>query len=146
MADLTRYLSEFAGAIETLLEANKVTLGLQDVWYGDQALVPRTPAVAVEPGTKDVQLNNAFRRPEAEMTVYILVYHATFGSPQDNRRDADLLAEEIEDLLNNQNQMSGLVIHSYVSRVESGYATKNNTMMRSTRLTFTGLTKYQLSS
>jgi len=146
MADLTKSLSEFSAAVEEILTDNKATLGLEDIFYGDQALVPRTPAVAIEPGTKDVGEPNPFRRVDATITVYIIVYHATFGSPQDNRRDADTLAEAIEDLLNNASQMDGLVIHSYVSRVESGYASKNNTIMRSSRLTFTGLTKYQLTS
>lgn len=123
-------------AVTAKLESNVEALGLTDVFFGDQDLIPRSPAACVEPGTKERDLQGANRRTENTFTIYILVYHSEVRSPQSNRRDADVLAEAIETLLHQDATLSGLVRHCYVVKVESGYARKQNGVMRSSRITF----------
>jgi len=136
----------FAKAVQTLLETNQVALGIEQIFFGDQTRIAKTPTVCVEMGDKDVSLVSAFRGAEADISCYVIAYLAVFGSPQDNAEEAGDLADAIETVLHEDAQLGGLVLHCYVSRVEPGYATKGNSIMRAVRLTFKGQTKYQLSS
>lgn len=135
-----------AAYLEGLLNTNKVSLGLQDVFYGDQARIPRTPVACVETGDKSVELNGAPRRVMATMTNYVIIYHASVASPQGNRRDNDALAETIETLINSDAQMASSVIDSLVRAVEYGYAERTNTIYRTSRLTIEARQQEQLPS
>ena len=141
---LTDSLVTVVDAVVAKLEAAADDLGLTDVFYGDQELIPRSPAACVETGTKDRSLRGATRRTDNAFTVYVLVYHSEVRSPQSNRRDADVLAESIETLLHQDKTLGGLVTHCYVTRLESGYSRKQNALLRSSRLTFVGENVLQL--
>jgi hypothetical protein len=132
----TDSLVTVSDAIVAKLEEHLEELGLNDVFFGDQDLIPRSPAVCVEPGDKVRDLQGATRRTENVFTIYLLVYHSEVRSPQSNRRDADSLAEAIETLLHGDATLGGLVRHCYVIKIESGYSRKSNALMRSSRITF----------
>lgn len=121
-----------------LLQANAQTLGIPDngVFYGDQERIPCSPCVCVETGDKKAVLYGAGRMTELELNIYFLVYHSEIRAVQSNRRDADILAETIGKVLNADATMGGLAIHSFVSQISSGYATKTNTTMRASRIEF----------
>lgn len=150
MTSLTKSLPVLCKYQEAKLIANSNTLGLQAVYYGDQRQIPTTPIACIEPSDKQMPTyKSATRVLSVEVTLYILVYFAVVGSPQDNRLGADDLAEAIEDLVNQDPMMSTdpaapLVIDSHVSAVESGYATKQNSIYRSSRLTIKALTQNQI--
>jgi hypothetical protein len=129
-----------------VLTANKTTLGLFDVFYGDQNLLPGSPVVCVEPDTKATELKNATRGVDVYFRTYVLVYVSFVASPEDNRKAADQLAEAIETLLNADAQCGGLVIHSMVEELTSGYATKSGTIVRASRILFTGRSVSRLPS
>lgn len=135
---LATKLSEVCDALVELLRDASEDLGIAEggVFYGDQERIPVSPAVCVEPNTKKSVLKGAGRMTEVDLEVYLLVYHSDIRNVQANRRDADKLAEAIADLVNVDGTFSGLAIHCYVSESQSGYSNKQNTTLRSTRVTF----------
>lgn len=139
-------LSQFGLQMKTLLETNAGTLGIADggIFYGDQARIPVSPAVCVEPNNKSVDLYGAGRMTEVKITLYLLVYHSEIRDISSNREDADTLAEAIATLVNSSATFYGSAIHCYVTDVTSGYSTKSNTTMRATRITWEATTQERL--
>lgn len=132
------------------LRTNATDLGLAGVAYGDQDRIPSSPYACVEPDHKGAELNGVPRRTMNVFTIYVLLYYGAVGSNQDNRAEADLLADKVEDLLNADSHMgdasTGLVDHCMVVGVDSGYVRKGNSLMRSSRLTLTAQVQAQLPS
>lgn len=137
-------LVQIADAVKDLLEVNKETLGLHSVFYGDQERIPGSMVACVEPDTKKTEHKGMMRQVTREFTVYVILYAASIQSPQINRRDADLMAENIETLLNQDITFGGLLLDSKVTEVASGYSTKEGNLIRSNRITFTGTTTDRL--
>ena len=147
MADLAGSLVTICDYIFEKLEANQANLGVAQVYYGDQEKFPETPSVCVEPDERPRELKSAQRMTKVTFRIYILVYHGTISSPQANRRDADLLAENIEALIHEDPQFGGLLIHSLCTNIESGYANRGErTLVRTSRITFEGLSQQLLPS
>jgi hypothetical protein len=135
MVELTDSLVTVSKYIETMLSSNAVALNLEDVFYGDQQRIPRTPAACVESGEKRRTLKGAPRMTLVDITTYIIVYHYKLKSVQEIREDNDLLAEAIETLVHSDCKLGGYVIDSMVTSVESGYQMKGNSLFRASRLT-----------
>lgn len=148
---LAVHMYEIAEALVTKLETNKVSLGLADVFYGDQEKLPSTPIACVEPDTKTNTLSSAQRKVQIEFQVFILLYHSAVQSPEANRRDSDQLAADIETLIHADRtllrpDLTDRVIHCMIESVASGYVTKSNTLVRASRLTFSALSQTILPS
>lgn len=141
---LATTIPEVAEYLFDKLETNKEALGIQQVFYGDQNRLPVTPAACIEPGSKKNTLKSAFRVVSIDFEVYILLYHSSVTSPQDNRRAADAMAEAVEVLIHADKDLGGLVIHCMIDEVASGYVSKGSTLMRASRLTFSALSQNQL--
>jgi len=138
---LTASLVAICDALKTKLETNSTILGLKAVYYGDQDKLPVSPVVCVEPDTKVRDLKGVPRKTEVTVTVYLMVYHSEITDVQTNRYSADELAEAVETLVHQDPQLDGLVVHCMITRVESGYSNKANSIMRSSRLTFEATTQ-----
>jgi hypothetical protein len=141
---LTDKLTDVGVFLATLLTENIGALGIKAVFYGDQVKLPSTPVVCVEPDGKSRILSSTTRRTDIELRVFVIVYHSAVKSPQSNRYDSDLLAESIEELIHTKRTMGGLVIHSMVTAIESGYSTKETSLVRASRLTVEARSKTQL--
>lgn len=141
---LTAKVTDFADYLFTTLNSNKEELGVVDVFYGDQDRIPRTPTICVEPDEVNRVLNGVPRRVSVNLRAFLICYHSEVRSPQSNRRDADLLAEAVEETLHQDATLGGLVIHSFATSVQSGYATKNNAVFRASRITFEGTSQQVL--
>lgn len=135
---LVTKLSEVCDKLVLVLEGEAENLGIAEggIFYGDQERLPVSPAVCVEPYTKKAEVYGAGRMTEVNFLVYILVYHSEIRDLSTNRRDADRLAEAIADLLNSVANFYEMAIHCFVSESQSGYSQKQNTTLRSTRITF----------
>lgn len=146
----TPKLSVITQYVYDKLNDNAANLGLGGVAYGDQDRIPVNPYVCVEPDNKNADLNGSPRRTMNTFVIYILVYYSAVGSPQDNRAEADILADAIEDLFNSDSHMgdapTGLVDHCMIASINSGYVKKGNSLMRSSRLTLTAQVQAQLPS
>lgn len=146
MPELATTLTEVCEYVETLLRTNQSLLGLEEVFYGDQAKIPVTPVACVEPGEKRSSWKGAQRMARVEFEGYVLVYSCVVGTPQDNRKFADKLADDIAALISSHAQFEGLVISNLVTNVESGYVDRGSTTMRSSRITFQALSQELLPS
>jgi hypothetical protein len=130
----------------TKFEANKVSLGLADVFYGDQKQIPRTPALCIEPDGKKRDLSGAPRRTENTFGIYFLLYVSTVASVETNARDALVLGETIETFLHQDPTChtapaQPLVVHGYCVEVEPGYRTRGDTLYRACRIKYEAINK-----
>ena len=132
--------------VKAKMETNAVALGLVDVYYGDQNLIPQTPAVAVEglakvrnlrEGTTSHRTFNTFR-------VLLMVYLSRLDNNETTQRDVELKAEAIEALLHDDVTMGGNVIHGFVTDIEPGRAMRSNVLLRAARMVWQGQTLTRL--
>lgn len=144
MPELTDSLLTVSKYIETMLTTNQGPLGLQDVFFGDQTRIPRTPAACVEPGDKNRTLNGIPRRTQVDFTIYIILYLYRVKDAEAVREESDLVAEAIETLIHTDARLGGHVIDSIVTSVESGYQQKGNSLFRASRLTIGARSQVQL--
>lgn len=130
------------------LPANVALSGVavEDIYYGDQTNIPRTPSACVEPGTKTRQLQGAPRRTQVDKVCHIIVYHAEVGSSSDLRKEADKTSEKIEGIIHADPYMTETVMDSMVTAIDSGYLLRRNTLYRASRLTVEARAMKQLPS
>jgi hypothetical protein len=142
----TDKVSVVAQAVRAILVEASVRLGLQDVYYGDQEKIARSPSVAVETGNKNRDLTGAPRRTTITLQVFLILYHSKVQDNQVTRLECDLMAETIEDELHKAEHVTlgGLVSHSMVTNVEYGYARRANTLWTATRMTYETLSLVNL--
>jgi hypothetical protein len=141
---LSGSLVTFSGYLFAMMQANYTALGLEGLFYGDQAKIPLVPAVCVDSNGKQRTIARTSRGTDVNLTAFIIIYHSLVSDVQVTRREVDTLAEQIEAIVHADPQLGGNVIHSLVSTMQSGYATKSGAMFRSCRLTVTGLSQEQL--
>ena len=129
--------------IQELL-ANDGSLGLQDVWYGDQELIPRVPAISIEPNGVDSLLAGVPFMVENTLTFILMLYYGGVQDVQISKRDCIEYAQTVMDAMHADKTMGGNVIHGFCTSVEYGVATKGNALIFASRITWQGLTKTQL--
>lgn len=127
-----------------LVTSTGVTVGAEDIYYGDQDKMPRTPSICVDPNVRRRDLQGVSFRTDNNFVIHILVYHSKLQDNQLTRKEAQQISEAIETLLHQDPQLGGLVIHSFCSLNESGYVYRNNTMYRTNRITFEPYSKTRL--
>lgn len=146
----THRASEVAAHLKELLEEAD-DLGLQDVFYGDQQSIPRSPAVVIENASVAREYSGAPYRTINTITVVIILYMAATTGIEEIQAACDELGEDIADVINTDampalynpagTQFGGLVINAGVILVEYGYAVKRNEILRANRLTIECLSK-----
>lgn len=126
-----------------LFETRKPVLGLESVWYGDQTLIPKTPALAIEAGPYGRALSGigGKGRTDNAIRIYGIVYLNRIQDVESLRRETDELAESCMDVMHEDITLGGLVIQGHVTLIEPGYTVRNGAMFRSARITWEGLTK-----
>lgn len=134
-----------ADAVKAVLENAGNGLGFLDVYYGDQELIPRTPAATVEPGGIRSELAGAPALALNNIPISIMIYHAGVKNTQVTRKECDQKAMLVRGVLHNDLHLGGLVIHGYCTNIESGYAQRSNTLFRATRITWEGTSKVRLT-
>lgn len=156
---LTDSILTTAERLYDLAVANAASLGLADgappgdtnVWFGDQDLLPRTPALCVEPGTKHRDLAGFPDMTRGTIDVHMLLYHSRpGGEQQQSRRDCIRFAENVEryfhvnhlNLLNSAGDQ--IIIHGFFTDIDPGYVYKTGTLYNAVRMTWTGTTKTSL--
>jgi hypothetical protein len=128
-----------------IVTAAKETLGIEQVFYGDQDLIGATPAVAVETGPLTQTLAGVSYRTENTFVVFFLVYHGELRNKQATKKACEELAEAIRTEVNANLTLDGLVLQGNVTNIEPGYAIRSNTMMRTTRISWTGISKTRIA-
>jgi hypothetical protein len=142
-----------AGKIKDFLESQKDQLGVQQVFYGDQQRIPQSPVVCVEPAIVDRPLTGTSYTTTNSFTISIIVYHTSMDGIEKILRVTDEITERVADALNLEStapnfgggtQLDGKVISGHVVRLEHGYRTLNDRLMRANRLVWEGITKTPL--
>lgn len=126
-------------AIIDLLQvpATKAALGVKEVYYGAQELIPDYPAVEVESFPKERTLSTeraTLRQFHITIRVGIMVLFGKVQSSEINKKEAESLIERIENKLHEDFTLGGLVIAGFVTRVEPGVIPRQGVMLRASRL------------
>lgn len=140
MATLTDKLSPVVEAIYDLSLTNREVLGLEDVWFGDQELIPRFPALAIEPGvlTKSLYGGGLNGKTENKFTVYGILYLQRVSDVQETKKEVTKQAEDIMDLWTSDSTLGGLLTFSFVSAIEPGYSMRKQSLLRAARIVWEG--------
>ena len=143
---LAQKCSEIASYIEGLLETNKVSLQLADVWFGDQQLLPHTPSACVIVGATEFTSAGSPRRVQADFEVQVLIYHCKLQDQQVTELECSQRAEATAALLNAIITGHGILVGSFVTKIEPGFVDKNNgqTWYKTSRVTFSGFSLFNL--
>lgn len=153
MATTTYRGSVVAQAIKDYIESQKEVLNVAQVFYGDQRKIPNSPAVCVEPAIVDRPLTGTSYQTTNTFTISIIVYHTSLEGIELILERADEIAEGVADAINLEGtpatfgggtQFNGKVISGHVIRLEHGWRTLNDQLMRANRLIWEGITKTPL--
>lgn len=131
--------SVVAAYIKDMLEQSAIPF--EDVWYGDQNLIPRTPAAAVEPGARGREWAGTSRSSMNTFVVDVIIYHSQLEDVNLTRQEALELAEDVEVLLHSDPTLGGLVIDSLCTSLEPGYAERGNILLQATSVRWEGRSK-----
>lgn len=136
-------------AIFDLIKNNVGSLGLRDVLFGNQTMIPLSPTVVVITGPKHRELSGASApggRTMNSMTVYIDVHTSKVGDEATERMAVDKLAEAVETLLHADVTLGGILIHGFVNDWDPGETGLiSGSQFRTVRMTYIGTTKTYLS-
>jgi hypothetical protein len=130
----TDRLDVITEAVFDAIVAQKTPLGLEDIWFGEQSKIPRTPAVCVVGDSKRRDPSGAPRMVTNTFVVRVDVYISKVQDIQESDRDALVLADNVEVVLHSDLTFDGLVYGSLVTANEQGVFNKANTNFRSARL------------
>lgn len=118
------------------LTEQQASLGLIEIFHGDQRRIPHTPVACVVPEDQSRALKGANRYMLTSIVIYIIIYHSKIGSVHDNQKEADDQAADVVELIDKDATLEGKVIHGFCSHIESGQVDRNNSLMRATRITY----------
>lgn len=145
---LTDKATVVAKAIEELLLANKDSLGLDQVYYGDQLNFPNAKCAAVRVGRKTREragVAGPGGRMMNYMPVIINVYNSTVTDEANGRYVVDQLAEAIEDLLHQDITLGGVTLDGFVSESDPDPIFRQGSMFRTVQLTYLARSKTNLT-
>lgn len=143
-------LSVLTQTIVDLLEDQKESLKLHDVFYGDQQLIPFVPAATVEANNKVRSYNQTGLHTNVDISIFITVYHGKVQDRQITQKEIDERVQAVEAALHQNTKLTttanpdGYVINGLVSAVESGVAQKGRELFLAHRLTWTAIVKERI--
>jgi hypothetical protein len=138
--------SALCQALVDRLEAGKIELGLKKVWYADQQLIPEMPAAAVEVPEMTREMSGTGQATTNTYETSIFVYHSQLQDVNLTRKECAELGEAVMDYLHQDLSLNGLLVHSFVNRLEPGYAQRTQGLIQAVRLNWTGLTRTRLGA
>src|SRR6185503_5567674 len=132
-------------AIRDIIEANKGALGLDIVLYGYHNLIPTSTAAVVMARGKTRALagvQGPGGRTLNKLMIGIDIHRSKVGDEETERIAVDETATTLEDLINNDTTVGGLIIHGFFDRVDRGDTSfMNGSMFRTVVMSYTGTTK-----
>lgn len=143
----TDSLNVVGQALEDLLkgQVNQGLLQVRKVWFGDEdELIPETPAINVSPEIKTRELYGTGHTTKNNFRFYVTIYHSKLGDPAVTRKECITYSEQVESILHSNRQLGGLLVDSMVESLQPGVSSRNNVIMKATRLTWVGLSSSRL--
>ncbi|MCA1806909.1 MAG: hypothetical protein LC687_03465 [Actinobacteria bacterium] len=144
MANLSDSLVEVSQALYQHLLTGRSTLGLQDVWYDTKGVLPRTPAILIEPDNKARELMATGHQTSNTFQVGVVVVHSRMAASGITNKEVLELAENVETYIHTNRSLDGLLIHSYIVSIEQGSVTQQSTVFRATRLLWQGISRTRI--
>jgi hypothetical protein len=141
---LTASSETVANAVLSAITAQKVALGIQQTYYGDQTQLPQTPAVCVSPGNKNREFQGASLTTMNTFETYVYVYFGKVQDVQANLHAAQTLADAIEPVVQTDQTLGGIVIWTLCIQNEPGMINKMGSLMMGNRMTFQSASKTRL--
>lgn len=115
-----------------------------DVFIGDENLIPRTPAAAVIANSRTRELVETGHVTMNTFTVDVMLYHAELGAFNLNRFKSIQHAEALETHLHQDMTLGGLLFNSYCTAIEPGFSTREKQILVSTRIGWYGRSKTRI--
>jgi len=145
-------LKDITDYMETFLEAEAGTLGINYVQYGGDPIdggIPEVPAVIIEPGVKERTLSGTGHQTTNRFVIALFVYHTSIEGVEAIQKAADELTEALETAINTEclpaarggTKFNDLLTHGYVTDIQYGFFEMADKIMRVNRITFQGLSK-----
>lgn len=148
MPERTRRASVIAKALVDQYKTDMAgtnTFGLNDVFYGDQVKIPKSPTLCIEPAQTVRIVNSTGCQTENDFALNVILYDSRLGDVEGIQFDLDTLAEDIMDDLNKVGTLGDLIVFGHALTIEYGYLIKSNRLMRADRIVFTAKTKTELT-
>lgn len=143
--NLTWRPSLITQALVDLLEINKASIGLQQVFYGHDAIVSATPAVTIGADNLTRQLYQTGHTFKVESMFDIVVYYSSFGNNEFNTKQCDEFAESVVGLLEVDLTLGGLLVTGYVLGIDpAGTSTSGTSIMKAGRLQYKAISQGRL--
>jgi hypothetical protein len=120
------------------------SLGLADVYYGEQAAIPDVPAATVEMGSKERAYNQTGLQTNLLVNIAVVIYHGQVADVQTTKKELDQYVQAVEDKLHEDNTLGGLVISGIVVSVEPGVAVVGRSQFYAHRLIWQGMIKERI--
>lgn len=132
-----------------LILTNKVTLSLDEVYYGNHNMIPVGKAAVITAAGKSRVLSGV-GGPRGQFTntlnVLIAVHLSKVGDEATERRAVDAIATEVEKLVHQDVTLGGIIIHGFIGEVSRGESPMaNGSMFRSVLMSYSGTTKLILT-
>jgi hypothetical protein len=129
---VTNYIYQMMQAVAETFSPEQI----QDVFYGDQTLLSKTPAICVVPGVKHREFHGASLQTMNTFETLVYVYYCKLQDVQLNTHGCVALADAIEKQVHSDITLGGNVISILCEQNEPGIATKNGDLMMAARLQF----------
>lgn len=142
--DPVKDTAELADALRNYFTTRADDLGIVDVFYGDQAMVPNTPTLCVDPSVTEHEITATGMQQANQFNINVILYGAGLGDVEDIQYELDQLSDRVKNDLNVLGTFDGRIIYGFVTRQEYGYLIKSNRLMRANRLVWTATTKTRL--
>jgi hypothetical protein len=141
---LTASAEVVATAIKAAIDAHMASLGIEATYYGDQTILPVTPAVCITPGNKSRGFQGASLMTENTFESYVFVYFGKVQDVQQNLHSAQTLADAIEPIVQADMTLGGIVIWTICTQNEPGIINKQGSLLMGNRMTFQSYSKTRL--
>jgi len=136
-------LSEVGKKLETVINAANIS-SVRRVWLNLEGMVPETPAILVEPQNITRERYATGHQTLNTFTVHLTVLHSRIASETDTNQECLQIAENLEGTLHDNMTLDGLMVHSMVSSLELGVATRQKIALRAARLVWQGVSRTRL--
>lgn len=145
---LSAKTTEIANAMYDLINSNAGPLGLNYVGKYDEKRLPKYPSVVVSPNDK-VKQPRAMNTFLIDVSLSLWVYHGDMTVPHTVRSEADLeLVESIEELIEQDYTLGGLVIFGYIATEVSGIVqptSRKSDVIAGTRMDWVAMSQRRFS-
>lgn len=131
---------------------NANTLGIKQLFYGDQETLGVTPTVCVEAGDTTSPLDGFPNMVLRQHMCAIVVYHGRYEENAVSKLNCEVYGALIADYLDSNLQLkdsSGndpLVIHGWITMNSPGFIDRKSGKYRAVRLTWAGVGKTRLGA